>query len=152
MADDRIQSVSLDWMGGFEFSATFEGIDVPPLKLDEAPPVGHGKGPNPAALLAAAVGSCLASSLVFCLNKSRVKPDDLRVRARAHITRNEAGRFRISAIDVEITPDVRDIDANRLLRCEDLYEDFCIVTESIRHGVPVTVSLAQPHEAPRPAA
>lgn len=148
MDDSRIQTVSLEWVKSFEFTATYDGLpERPMLLVDEAPPLGGGKGPNPAALLATAVGACLASSLVFCLRRSRVDPTDLRIRVNAHIERNEAGRFRISGIDVEIAPGVSEADANRLLRCEDLYEDFCIVTESVRHGIPVNVKIAEPQES-----
>jgi hypothetical protein len=30
---------------------------------------------------------------------------------------------------------------NRLTRCEGLFEDFCIVTESLRRGIPVAVTV-----------
>jgi hypothetical protein len=60
------------------------------------------------------------------------------------VTRNEKGRFRISRIDVELMPEVADGDRARLVRCEQLFEDFCIVTESVRQGIPVNVSVAEP--------
>jgi len=38
-------------------------------------------------------------------------------------------------------------DAGRLERCERLFEDFCIVTASIRQGIPVKVRVAQRESA-----
>jgi organic hydroperoxide reductase OsmC/OhrA len=119
--------------------------DVAPaqhLVTDEAPPLGGGEGPNPAALLGAAAATCLASSLLFCLRKSRATVDGVTARARIHLRRNAAGRLRVSALDVELSPEVAPNDINRLERCEGLFEDFCTVTESIRQGIPVSVSVA----------
>lgn len=64
-----------------------------------------------------------------------------------HVTRNEAGKFRISGIDVEIVPDLAGGDAAKLDRCDQLFEDFCIVTQSIRQGIPVNVTVKRSQEA-----
>ena len=95
-------------------------------------------------MLGAAVGDCLATSLAFCLKKSRIDLNGLAAQVTTHVTRNEQGRFRISGIDVELAPEVADADRSKLDRCEQLFEDFCIVTESVRQGIPVTVSVTQP--------
>jgi hypothetical protein len=50
-------------------------IGAPPLRIDEPPPLGEERGPDAAALLGAAVGDCVAASLVFCLRKARVNQD-----------------------------------------------------------------------------
>jgi organic hydroperoxide reductase OsmC/OhrA len=64
-----------------------------------------------------------------------------------HVARNEAGKFRINAIDVELLPEVVQTDGAKLHRCEGLFEDFCIVTESVRRGIPVNVTVKQPDAA-----
>ena len=58
-----------------------------------------------------------------------------------HVQRTERGRFRITGIDVELDPEFAQGDEASLDRCERLFEDFCIVTESVRHGIPVNVSV-----------
>jgi organic hydroperoxide reductase OsmC/OhrA len=95
-------------------------------------------------VLAAAVGNCLAASFAFCLRKARVEPLDLTAAVVARVARNEHGGFRISSIDVELTPEVLESDRPRLDRCERLFEDFCIVTESVRRGIDVNVKVVQP--------
>ena len=57
--------------------------------------------------------------------------------------RDENGKLRITGIDVELAPDVADEDTPRLGRCENLFEDFCIVTQSVRRGIPVNVTVKQ---------
>jgi uncharacterized OsmC-like protein len=145
MSEIRDYKVELRFVRGYEFVATFpEGDGLPPIVFDEPPPLGEGSGPNAAAVLAAAIGNCLAASFAFCLRKARVEPVDLTAAVIAHVARNEHGRFRISGIDVEVAPEVLETDRPRLERCERLFEDFCIVTESVRRGIPVNVKIVQP--------
>lgn len=145
MSETRNYKVDLRFVRGYEFVATFpEEKAFPPIVFDEPTPLGEGTGPNAAAVLAAAVGNCLAASFAFCLRKARVEPVDLTAAVIARVARNEHGRFRISSIDVELTPEVKDSDQARLERCERLFEDFCVVTESVRRGIDVNVRLVQP--------
>lgn len=111
------------------------------LVLDEPEPLGGGEGPNPSRALAAAVGTCLSSSLVFCLSKSRVEVGALETTVRARIERNEAGRWRVAGMQVKIHPDIAEGDRARIQRCLGLFEDFCIVTESVRKGIDVDVEV-----------
>ena len=130
-------------MKDFRFSATFPDLErAAPVTTDEAPPLGAGAGPNPAALLAAAVANCLAASLVLCLRKARVEPAAVSADAVAHMVRNEKGRLRIGSVDVELSLDLGDQDQAGVARCAPLFEDFCTVTESVRQGIPVQVNVS----------
>ncbi len=143
MSEERINHIHLELARGYEFVASFPDFPAAaPVLLDEPPPLGESKGPNAAAMLGAAVGNCLGASLLFCLRKARVVPEGLKVDVRTRIVRNDAGRFRIEGIEVSLVPEVSRGDSNRLQRCGELFEDFCIVTESVRAGIPVTVTLA----------
>src|SRR5687768_12361916 len=144
MAETRDYKVELRFVRGYEFVATFDGDGLPPLVFDEPPPLGEGTGPNAATGLAAAVVICLAASFAFCQRKVRLEPVDVTAHVVAHVARNEQGRFRISGIDVELVPEVLEQDRARLQRCEQLFEDFCIVTESVRRGIPVNVKVVEP--------
>jgi len=144
MADTRTARADVELIDRLQFVTTFP--DVPGAAaqvIDEPPPAGDGAGPNPAAMLAAAVGGCLAASFTFCLRKARVDPEAVAARAEAHLVRNETGRFRIGHITVDLTVRVSEGDASRLARCSSLFEDFCIVTESVRRGIPVHVHIAR---------
>jgi uncharacterized OsmC-like protein len=134
--------VTVDLKEGYQFLVHFDDVkDRPTLVCDEPPPLGEGQGPSAAAVLGAAVGNCLAASLVFCLRKARLEPVSLTARVTTHVARNEKGHFRIAGIDVELSPEIGTANAGRQLRCEELFEDFCTVTASIRHGIPVSVAL-----------
>lgn len=139
MSEVQTVEVALTRKEGYRFEVDWALPNAPPGTLDEAPPIGGGAGPNPSRLVASAVAHCLSSSLLFCLAKSRVEVGELRTVARAEIQRNERGRWRLSRLTVELDPSVAPEQAAQLERCKGLFEDFCIVTESIRRGIPVDV-------------
>lgn len=133
-------ALELTLQGGYEFAVRFGG-DVPELTVDEAPPLGADRGPSPSRLLATAIGQCLGSSLLYCLRRSRVEVPHLTVAVSGTIVRNERGRLRIGALHAKLVADVDDEQRQRMGRCLELFEDFCIVTESVRSGIPVTVEV-----------
>ena len=124
---------------GYLFDVDWALPGVAAGALDEPAPVGQGAGPNAARLVAAAVAHCLSSSLLFCLEKARAPAQALEAVATAQIARNEKGRWRLERLRVELDPTHPVERAAQLARCRELFEDFCIVTESIRKGVPVDV-------------
>ena len=142
MSEERTYHVTLRLARAYEFVAQFNDVaNSPSMLLDEPEPLGGGRGPSAASVLGAAVGNCLAASLAFCLRKSHANVAELTARVSTHLARNEKGRFRISGIDVALVPALSDADRARLVRCEQLFEDFCVVTESVRRGIPVNVSV-----------
>jgi uncharacterized OsmC-like protein len=145
MSDEREQQVSLSLIRDYEFKVSFDTIPAAgDLQADEPAPLGGGNGPNASALLSAAVGNCLAASLAFCLRKSRVELTGLDVRVNTQIVRNDAGRFRIGGIRVHLRPGLAAADPARFARCRELFEDFCIVTASVRQGIPIEISVDEP--------
>jgi uncharacterized OsmC-like protein len=132
--------VDLERLDRYRFRVDF-GEGVPPLVADESPPLGEGAGPNPARLLAAAVGDCLSASLLFCLGKSKVEVAGVKTRVTGTYVRNERNRLRVGRLDVAISIDVPGGDPARLSKCLELFEDFCVVTASVRKGIPVGVTV-----------
>ena len=142
MPDVSTHHVTVELLKDYQFAIHFDDVaGAPTLACDEPAPLGEGRGPNPADLLGAAVGNCLAASLVFCLRRARLDPVGLTARVTTHVTRNERGRLRIAGIDVALSPEFGAAAAGSTTRCHELFEDFCTVTASIKHGIPVSVSL-----------
>jgi uncharacterized OsmC-like protein len=130
--------VQLERIEGYRFRADF-GEPVPPLELDETPPLGTNAGPSPSRLLVAAVADCLSASLVFCLSKSRIEVGTLRATATGTFVRNEQKRLRMGRIDVVLVPELPGAEPGSVEKCLGMFEDFCVVTASVRKGLPVGV-------------
>ncbi len=144
MSDSSSFGFELQWDGGYAFRVDYDRPEGFVMEVDEPPPLGEGRGPNPARLLATAVAHCLSSSLLFCLSKSRVDVKAMRARVEGETVRNEAGRLRIGGIRVSIEIDAPQDEVKRILRCSDLFEDFCVVSASVRSGIPIEVEVNPP--------
>jgi organic hydroperoxide reductase OsmC/OhrA len=143
-------TVSLELQHGYRFLVNFGLPSVPPLVMDEPVPLGTASGPNASRLLAAAVANCLAASALFCLRKAHVDVRAMSVVASASLVRNERGRLRVGAIRVRLYPTVDADGSGRLGRCLGLFEDFCVVTQSARAGLDVSVEVEPAAAVPDP--
>ncbi|EQD42747.1 OsmC family protein, partial [mine drainage metagenome] len=63
-ASDELR-LHISQVGDYAFRIEFEGTQLEALLTDEPAPLGHDEGPNPSRLLLAAIGNCMAASLVF---------------------------------------------------------------------------------------
>jgi uncharacterized OsmC-like protein len=128
---------------GYRFKVDFgDGRGV--LLMDEPAPLGDGSGPNAAAVLGAAVANCLSASLLFCLRKARIEVRSLGADVEVTSSRNERGRLRVSGVRVQLHPDLAPGNEGRVGRCLELFEDFCVVTEAVRGGIEVDVTVGIP--------
>jgi uncharacterized OsmC-like protein len=100
-----------------------------------------------ARLLAAAVGNCLSASALFCLRRAHVQVHGMRTSVVASLVRNDRARLRIGGLRVRITPQVDAADTGRIQRCLELFEDYCVVTQSVRAGLDVSVEVKTPAQA-----
>jgi uncharacterized OsmC-like protein len=140
MDDKQPPSVTLKQINAYQFDLHFAD-DRPAIRTDEPPPLGEGAGPSPSHLLLAAVGNCMSSSLYFALSKFKLDPKGLTTTATGEIGRNQAGRLRVLSITVDIRMGAAAEGMVRLDRVLMQFEQFCTVGESVRQGIPVTVSV-----------
>ncbi len=144
MSEEGRFTLELEQSEGYAIDVRFDWPGLAPLRMDEPPPLGGRRGPNASRLLAAAVGNCLTASLLYCVAKADPPPGAARTSVTCRMHRNEKGRLRIAGLDVRIALSADLVGGARLPRCLDLFEDFCVVTASVRQGIPVTVEVVGP--------
>ncbi|MHA1608059.1 MAG: OsmC family protein [Candidatus Freyarchaeota archaeon] len=134
-----VAEASLAWRGDFKFNAKVG--DLPELPMDEPPEIGgEASGFSPLDLLAASIGGCLSAALIFCLKKARVEPVEVSVKSKVTVVR-EDGYLRVKRVDVDLTPVFSGEAMKKAERCLEIFRNYCIVTESVARGIPVTVNL-----------
>ena len=133
----------------YEFSVRFPETAFPPLRVDEPPPVGADKGPNPVRVLAAAVGHCMSSTLFNCLERAHVTVGTIRTTVRAEVARNEKGRQRVRRLSISIAAaPVNESDRERFQHCVEIFEDFCTVSGAVREGIVLATEVIPPDGSP----
>jgi len=140
------ETVRLTQVQDYQFEARF-GETMPVLHTDEPAPLGQGQGPSPVQLLCAAVGNCLSASLLFALRKYRQDPGRLACDVSAEVGRNADGRLRVLQMQATLTMGVPGHTLQHLERVLGSFESFCTVTQSVREGIPVAVSVCDGHGA-----
>ena len=130
-------SVKLDLVEDYVFKVDFG--DLGDIITDEPPPLGKGEGPNPSRLVAAAVANCLCASLLFALRKQKDAPTGIHAVVSGALERQD-GRWRIGGLDVAMVVNDAEVLAH-LPKALETFEDFCVVTQSIRQGIPVSVTV-----------
>ena len=132
---------TLKQIQGYKFKAEFDETDIPSMVVDESVPIGENSGPNPTRLLSVAIGHCLSSSLLYCLQKARVKVMGLQTTIIVNKEKNEEGFIRITSLAAKIQLQVNDEDKPRVPRCLKIFENYCTVTQSIRKGIKVNINI-----------
>ncbi len=137
-------TIGMDLVRDYRFRVRLGKDHYPELLMDEPPPLGGDTAPSASRVLAAAVGNCLSASLLFCLRKARVDIQGFHTNVAVGFTRNERGRLRIGKIEVEIEPLLDTANKDKARRCLELFEDYCVVTQSVRNGVDISVNVKDP--------
>jgi uncharacterized OsmC-like protein len=136
--ESKTVALTLTLLEKYRFEIDFG--DFGKILSDEPSPLGENQGPNPARLLAAAVGNCLAASLVFAIRKFREEPGQVSAAVKATLDREE-GRWRVSHIAVELHLGNNANSIPHIQRALAQFEDFCVVTQSVRKGIAVDVKV-----------
>lgn len=136
-------SVTVTRQDRYRFLVDF-GPGLAQAVADEPAPLGGGAGPSPTQLLAAAVANCLSASLVFAHAKFKEDPGALTTTVACEVGRNERNRLRILSMAVAMTLGVAPEALPHLDRALAQFEDFCTVSQSVRAGIPFTVTVKGP--------
>lgn len=130
--------VHLEQLERYRFSVAFVGAPFPAITVDEAPPIGEDRGPNPVQSLAMAVGHCMSSTLFHTLERAHVKSTPIHTTVWARIERNDRQRLRVRQLTVEMeTHPVDEADRAGFDHCVEIFPDYCTVSGAVREGIAV---------------
>lgn len=141
MSEEGRFTIHLTQLDDYQINVQFDWKKAADLLMDEPPPLGEASGPNASRLLAAAAANCLSASLLYCLAKEEPPGHSLRTEATCILIRNEQKRLRIGGMEVKLIVADELVQSKRFERCKALFEDFCVVSASIRQGIPIKVSV-----------
>jgi organic hydroperoxide reductase OsmC/OhrA len=141
MSEEGRFKIHLEQQEGFRINVVFDWKRAADLVMDEPPPLGEQQGPNASRLLAAAAANCLSASLLYCVFKEEPPDGCLRAEAVCVMVRNDKKRLRVGRLEITLILADAVIQSPRFARCKGLFEDFCVVSASIRQGIPMRVTL-----------
>ena len=136
-------TIELEQLQDYRINVKFDWPGAADVLMDEPPPLGGQAGPNAARMVAAAAGNCLSASLLFCLTKTMdaVPEHAVKTEVTCQMVRNEQRKLRIGGLEAHLTISEELEQSPRLKRCLELFEDFCVVSASIRQGIPIQVTV-----------
>ena len=130
MSEEGRFKIHLEQLDDYQITVRFDWKKVADILMDEPPPLGEASGPNASRMLAAAAGNCLNAAL-----------HSLKTEATCILIRNDKKRLRIGGMEVNLIISDELVSSPRFNRCKDLFEDFCVVSASIRQGIPIRVQV-----------
>lgn len=136
--DSKTFSVSMKLLENYLFEVDFGEFGN--IMTDEPPPLGDGEGPGPSAMLAASVANCMAASLLFALRKYKDDPGELSATVTATIARVDK-YLRVTDLKVSLTLGKAGTELPSLTKALTQFENFCTVTQSVRHGIAVSAEV-----------
>lgn len=152
---ERHFGVKMQLREGFQFiSQAYEGERThgAPFLSDEPDPVGQASAPSTPALLASAVGHCLAASLTEICRHAAMPPLAMDVNSVAVVAPNAEGLPRIRRIDVTLSPTVGAKPSEVMReRCESSFRQYCTVCSSLESAIDVKVQVQWRVSAQLPA-
>ncbi len=136
-------TIELEQLQDYQINVKFDWPGTADVLMDEPPPLGAQAGPNAARMVASATGNCLSASLLFCLTKTMdaVPKQAVKTEVTCRMVRNEQRKLRIGGLEAQLTISEELEQSPKIKRCLELFEDFCVVSASIRQGIPIQVTV-----------
>lgn len=138
MSQEHTVNVHLKLLEGYIFQVDFGEFGK--IMTDEPEPLGKSEGPNPARMLAASIANCLAASLMFAIRKFKEEPGEVTADVELKMHRVDK-RLQVEGVGVSINLGNSKASIPHLDRALEQFEDFCVVTQSVRKGFEVEVKV-----------
>ena len=134
--------ITISYQGNQQFKANTKHFSE--IIIDE-PESFHGddKGPSPIEYFLIGTGSCIASSLIFCLNKNNVKFSDYKVLIDGKL-KHIGPKLLLKLVEISITITFQvddDESRSKAEYCKTVFQSHCPLSESLIHGIPIELKI-----------
>jgi uncharacterized OsmC-like protein len=137
--------VHLDFLGNIGFNIQARQFSV----ISDEPPEfgGDDRGISSVELLLAAIGSCTGTSFGHCLKNMEITPEDIQVDVTGTMTHPEGNPLRVVDLHATISYQVAPgYDPELLDTCVEKFKKYCVVSQSVNNGIPVTIDVVKKDE------
>lgn len=104
---------------------------------------GDDQGPSPMEYFLIGTGSCIASSLIFCLNKNNVKFSDYKVLIEGKL-KHTGPKLLLKLVEISITITFKvddDESRSKVEYCKSVFQSHCPLSDSIINGIPIELKI-----------
>ncbi len=135
--------ITLNYQGNQQFKANARHFKE--IIIDE-PKSFHGddQGPSPIEYFLIGTGSCIASSLIFCLNKNDINFYDFKVIIDG-ILKHKGPKMLLKLVQIIITIkfQLRDEKSKEKVveNCKSTFQTHCPLSDSIINGIPIELRI-----------
>ena len=134
--------ITLSYQGKQQFKA--KARDFKEIIIDE-PASFHGddQGPSPIEYFLIGTGSCISSSLIFCLNKNNIKFSNYEVVVEGKLKhKGPKLLLKLVQIFIQIRFDIEDkTSRDKVEYCKSIFQSHCPLSDSIMHGIPIELQI-----------
>ena len=134
--------ITLSYQGKQQFKASTR--DFKEIIIDE-PESFHGddQGPSPIEFFLIGTGSCIASSLIFCLNKNNIKFSNYEVVVEGKLKHKGPNLLlKLVKILIQIKFNIDDEKSrSKVDYCKSIFQSHCPLSDSIMHGIPIELEI-----------
>lgn len=134
--------ITLNYQGNQQFKASARHFKE--VIIDE-PVSFHGddQGPSPIEYFLIGTGSCIASSLIFCLNKNKVKFSNYEAVVEGKLKHiGPKMLLKLVKISIQIKFNIDDeTSKDKVEYCKSIFQNHCPLSDSIMHGIPIELEI-----------
>lgn len=114
------------------------------IHIDE-PESFHGTnlGPSSVEYLLIGIGGCISTTILYCFQKNNIEIETFNVRVEGKLKHvGPKNRLRLITVDVLIDFKPKDgLNQKKIEKCIKIYEEHCVVSNSIKMGLPINVNI-----------
>lgn len=142
MSDEIKTHLKLKWESDLIFKMDMGKVKTGNFLIDDTNLGADKVGPNPSRLLASAVMGCMSASLLYCMGKRDQSFEGFEAEGEIITFKNEKNLWRVKEINIKMTPKTNDEAViKRLKQCEKMFEEYCVITQSVREGITVNLEI-----------